>query len=127
MGSSLDDEHILSALLQSDDELVGEDSDSEISDHVSEDDVQSDTEEAFIDEVHEVQPTSSGSEILDEQNVIEQPGSSLASNRILTLPQRTIRGKNKHCWSTSKSTRRSRVSALNIVRSEIGRPSFKIH
>lgn len=120
MGSSLDDEHILSALLQSDDELVGEDSDSEVSDHVSEDDVQSDTEEAFIDEVHEVQPTSSGSEILDEQNVIEQPGSSLASNRILTLPQRTIRGKNKHCWSTSKSTRRSRVSALNIVRSQRG-------
>nr|ABZ85926.1 transposase [Macdunnoughia crassisigna] len=120
MGSSINDEHILSALLQSDDELVGEDSDSEISDHVSEDDVQSDTEEAFIDEVHEVQPTSSGSEILDEQNVIEQPGSSLASNRTLTLPQRTIRGKNKHCWSTSKSTRRSRVSALNIVRSQRG-------
>lgn len=53
MGSrNLDEDHILAALMcQSDDELPCEDTDSEVSDHESEDDVQSDTEEAFIDQV----------------------------------------------------------------------------
>lgn len=52
MGSSnLDEDRILASLMQSDDELPCEDTDSEVGDHESEDDVQSDTKEAFIDDL----------------------------------------------------------------------------
>lgn len=86
MGSrNLDEDSILAALLKSDNELPSEDNDSE----------------DFRDEVQEKQPMPSGNE---EQSIVKQPVSKSASNRILALPQRTIRGKNKHCSSTSKST-----------------------
>lgn len=48
MGSSnLDEDRILASLMQSDDELPCEDTDCEVGDHESEDDVQSDTKESF--------------------------------------------------------------------------------
>lgn len=54
MGSSnLDEDRILASLMQSDDELPCDDTDCEVGDHESEDDVQSDPEEAFIDDVEE--------------------------------------------------------------------------
>ena len=103
MGSrSLDEDHILAALMQNDDELPCENTDSEVADHESKDDVQSDTEEAFTEEVQEDQPTPSGSAILDEQSSTEQPGSTSAFRRVVALRQRIIRGRNRHCWSTSK-------------------------
>lgn len=121
MGSSnLNEDRILASLMQSDDELPCEDTDSEVGDHESEDDVQSDTEEAFIDVLEEEQPTSSENIIQDESSTTEQPISTSVSRRIVTLRQRTIRGKNRHCWSTSKATRRGRVSAVNIVRAQRG-------
>lgn len=121
MGSTNLDEHaILAALMQSDDELPCEDTDSEVADHESEDEVQSDTEEGFVDEIQEEQPTPSGSNILEEQSSTEQPVSTSAPRRIVALQQRTVRGRNKYCWSTSKATRRGRVSAVNIVRTQRG-------
>ncbi|CAF4755579.1 unnamed protein product [Pieris macdunnoughi] len=116
MGSTNLNEHeILAALIQSDDELPCEDTDSEEADHQSEDEVQSDTEEGFVDEIQEEQPTPSGSNILEEQSNTEQPVSTSAFRRIVALQQRTVRGRNKYCWSTSKPTRRGRVSAVNVV------------
>lgn len=120
MGSRvLDEERILSALLENDDDSVCEGTDSEIENHESEDDVQSDLEEAFIAEASEDEAGLSGNEPLGEER-IQEPAPSLASNRIISLSQRTIRGKNKYCWSTSKAPRRSRVAALNIVRCQRG-------
>lgn len=121
MGSrNLDDDRILSALLEDDNRSTCEDTDSELEDHESEDDVQSDSEEAFIDEEREEELVPPENEITGEQNIIQQAASSSASNRILSLPGRIIRGKNRHCWSTSKPTRRSRVPAQNIVRCQRG-------
>lgn len=70
--------------------LSCEDTDSKVADHDSEDEVQSDTEEGFVDEIQEEQPTPSGSNILEEQSSTEQPVSTSAFRRIVALQQRTI-------------------------------------
>lgn len=102
----LDEDHILSALLESDEESPCPDTDSEIEDHESEDDVQSDEEEGLADEVREeVSATPYEMDGIEEEDS-GQATLSTASRRLITLPQRTIRGKNRHCWSTSKSSRR---------------------
>ncbi|CAF4935650.1 unnamed protein product [Pieris macdunnoughi] len=56
----------------------------------------------------------------EEQSNTEQPVSTSAFRRIVALQQRTVRGKNKYCWSTSKPTWRGRVSAVNVVRTQRG-------
>lgn len=115
----LGEDQILSALLESDEDPCP-DTDSETEVHESEDDVQNDEEDGFADEVREeVSAVPCEMDCIEE----EDPGQatvSTASRRLITLPQRTIRGKNRHCWSTSKSSRRGRVSAQNIVRTQRG-------
>lgn len=73
---NLEEDRILAALLESDDELICEDIDSEAENHESEDDVQSDIEEAFVDEEREEEPTPGENEPLGKER-IEQPASSL--------------------------------------------------
>ncbi|CAK1589288.1 unnamed protein product [Parnassius mnemosyne] len=117
---NLDEDHILAALLDSDEEPPYADTDSEVEDHESEDDIQSDEEEDFVDEVREEEAATSFEIDPMGEESSDQGTPSTASRRIITPSRRTIRGKNKHCWSTSKSSRRGRVSAQNIVRSQRG-------
>lgn len=114
---NLQDESILAALLESDEDLSSADTDSELEDHLSEDDVQSDVEEAFVDEERDQESIASS---LPPEGNAEQVPPTTASRRLITVSRPSIRGKNKHCWSTTKASRRGRISALNIIRSQRG-------
>ncbi|XP_055920499.1 piggyBac transposable element-derived protein 4-like [Eupeodes corollae] len=104
----LEDEEIVSILNQ-EDEFSNDGSDSEIEDHVIEDDVQSETDDEYVDEVIE--------ENLDETSTSEHRGHD---HRIIIPAQRVIRGKNRHVWATCKGQNHGRTSAINIVRSNRG-------
>lgn len=115
---------------KSDDEtqFSGEDSDVEEEDHLSEDDVQSDEEEGY----HELINTEAVnvSAISLNENADPSPSGSPEVPAVAVLPRhdrrivipskRVLKGKNKHCWTTSKAERRARTSAMNIVRSARG-------
>lgn len=98
------------SLLNEEDVSVDDGSDSELEDHVSEDNVQSDTDDEYIDEVID--------ENLDDTST---PPENLGhDHRIVVPPHRVIRGTNRHVWATSKGQSSGRASAINIIRSNRG-------
>lgn len=88
---------------------------SECEDNLLEDDVQSDTEDEFVDEAVDI-PDVSVEDYSDSTTDQVSPSDS----RIIIPSQRTLRGKNKHCWATRKGQSHGRTSAINIVRSARG-------
>lgn len=112
------------SLLNQEDEDVGserEESDIEIEDHVSEDDVQSDFEDEYMDnEEPEESNNVPESEDLSQTVSSASPESPMQDRRIITPQGRVIRGKNQHCWSTVKGRTHGRTSAINIIRTNRG-------
>lgn len=123
---ALTDDEICRFMTEEEDNEHGErqESDSESEDHVTEDDVQSDFEDEFIDD--DIQEGSNNTQNEDDITppVSSEPtGSSETSRRdrrIIVPDCRVIRGKNQHCWSTTKGQNRGRISAINIVRTSRG-------
>lgn len=89
------------------DEVIEHGSNSATEHHINEDNVQSDSEDDYIDE-ESVNDTSTTFENLSHDY------------RIVIPPQRVIRGKNRHVWDTSKGQTCGRTAAINIVRSNRG-------
>jgi hypothetical protein len=98
-------------------------SDSETEDNLLVDDVESDYQDEPVNEEPEhVSSSSSDGEGPHENPSNANPPStrqhegSSASSNIITLSQSSIRGKNRHTWSTRKGQTSSRTSVINIVR-----------
>ncbi|XP_022816600.1 uncharacterized protein LOC111349639 [Spodoptera litura] len=92
--------------------------DSEIEDHVSDEDVQDDVEEGYIEDEtiensRDIRAEESVSSFVPENS--ESLEQSSSDRRILVPARRTLKGKNQHCWSTSKGESRGRTTAINIV------------
>ncbi|CAB3232682.1 unnamed protein product [Arctia plantaginis] len=99
------------------------DSDSEQEDCLVEDDVRSDNEDAMVDFIEDTSPTSRQDDPENHVASLESTNlevTSSTSHRIITLPQRSIRGKNNHVWSTTKGRTTGRTSAINIIRTNRG-------
>lgn len=111
------------SILENDDDSSPQDSDSDEDDCVSQDDVRSDVEDAMVDFIEETgslnnQEDSETSVVSPESSNVEVTPST--SCRVITLPQSSIRGKNRHIWSTAKGRSTARTSAINIVRTNRG-------
>lgn len=98
------------SLLNREDESADDSSDTGIEDHVSEDDIQSDTDVEYIDEIID-------ENLNDTSTPLENPTND---HRIITAPHRVNRGKNRHVWATCKGQSSGRTSTINIVRSNRG-------
>jgi hypothetical protein len=85
-------------------------------DHLSEDDVQSDVEDEYIEE----ESIDASNENVLQPGSPEPSGSSERDQRIIVPSSRVIRGKNRYCWSTTKDRTHGRTSAINIVRTARG-------
>jgi hypothetical protein len=85
-------------------------------DHLSEDDVQSDVEDEYIEE----DSIDAANENVLQPGSPEPSGSSERDQRIIVPSSRVIRGKNRCCWSTTKGRTHGRTSAINIVRTTRG-------
>lgn len=117
---TLVEEEIVTILNREDNGDEPLESDSEIDDHLSEDDVQSDYEDEFIDSL-----------ISDEEDWSHSSPSALPEHpgferdcRIIVPTKRVMRGKNKHCWSTSKGQSHRRTTGINITRATRGPTSM---
>ncbi|CAK1595083.1 unnamed protein product [Parnassius mnemosyne] len=98
----------------SDDNFSGDDS--EIEDHVSNEDAQDDVAEGYIEDesiAEELVPSF----VPENSKTLE---SSSSDHRILVPARRTLKGKNQHCWSTSKGESRGGTTARNIVHTSRG-------
>lgn len=107
------------SLLGRDDDNDGDvplESDSEIEDHLSEENVQSDIEDEYVVESNNPPSEDESPEPVSS----EPPESSERDSRIIVPAGRVIRGKNRHCWSTTKGRSHGRTSAVNIVRTNRG-------
>lgn len=119
---ALDDNQIEKILENSEDEIPSE-SDSEVEDDLNQDDVQSDTEDELVDEVaaEVIDSTSQELQVPSSPSCLpNQDSTSNLDSRIIIPTQRTLRGKNKHCWSTIKGQNRGRTANINIVRTSRG-------
>ncbi|GBP44067.1 hypothetical protein EVAR_85221_1 [Eumeta japonica] len=116
---ALRDEEIEQYLLENEVDSL-RDSDSELENQLFEDDVQSDTEDELVDEI--VEPSDCPSDVSESNQSAASNTNVIPSMdaRIVTPSQRTLRGKNKYCWATSKGQSRGRTSAINIVRTARG-------
>ncbi|CAB3255270.1 unnamed protein product [Arctia plantaginis] len=113
----------IASMLENDDDYSPLDSDSEQEDCLVEDDVRSDNEDAMVDFIEDTSPTSRQDDPENHVASLESTNlevTSSTSHRIITLPQRSIRGKNNHVWSTTKGRTTGRTSAINIIRTNRG-------
>lgn len=118
----LEEREIISFLSQ-EDESPDDGSDSEMEDHVSEDDFQSDTDDEYIDDVIDESLNTStppDDTSTSPNDTSTPPENTVHDHRIVIPPHRVIRGKNRHVWSTSKGQSSRRTSAINIVRCNRG-------
>lgn len=102
-------------------------SDSELEDHLSEDDVQSDFEDDFVDcqNVEKLENNQNEEDLLALQTSAPPETSTPSETserdaRIIVGNQRVRTGKNRHCWSTNKDRAHERTSAVNIIRTARG-------
>lgn len=111
-------EDLIVSLLNADDEIASDGSDTGLDDHVSGDDVQSDMEDEILDVAVDDE------EVDDEEE--EEPSASSSSSlrkkdhRIILSTKKVLRGKNKHCWATSKGKKHIQTAAINIIRTNRG-------
>lgn len=113
----MEEREIISFLSQ-EDESPDDGSDSEMEDHVSEDDFQSDTDDEYIDDVIDESlniSTPPDDTSTSPNDTSTPPENTVHDHRIVIPPHRVIRGKNRHVWSTSKGQSSRRTSAINIV------------
>lgn len=113
----------IASMLENDDDYSPLDSDSEQEDCLVEDDVRSDNEDAMVDFIEDTSPTSRQDDPENHVASLESTNlevTSSTSHRIITLPQRSLRGKNNHVWSTTKGRTTGRTSAINIIRTNRG-------
>nr|ADV17599.1 transposase [Agrotis ipsilon] len=110
----------IATILENDDDYSPLDSDSEAEDRVVEDDVWSDNEDAMIDYVEDTSRQEDPDNNIASQESANLEVTSLTSHRIISLPQRSICGKNNHVWSTTKGRTTGRTSAINIIRTNRG-------
>ncbi|XP_045763663.1 piggyBac transposable element-derived protein 4-like [Maniola jurtina] len=109
----------IALILEQDEDYSPQDTDSEEEDCVSEDDVRSDFEDDVVDVIENTTPEDrleepEQTDPSSESHQLEVTPSS--SRRIITLSQRSIRGKNNNIWATVKGRSTGRTSAINIVR-----------
>lgn len=113
----------IAAILENEDDYSPHDTDSEMEDCVTQDDVRSDVEDEMVDNIgNGTSPASrhEDPETPDPSSEASNLEVTLSSHRIITLPQRSIRGKNNHIWSTTKGQSSGRTAAINIVRTNRG-------
>ncbi|GBP63866.1 PiggyBac transposable element-derived protein 4 [Eumeta japonica] len=115
---ALRDEEIEQYLLENEVDSL-RDSDSELENQLLKM-MQSDTEDELVDEI--VEPSDCPSDVSESNQSAASNTNVIPSMdaRIVTPSQRTLRGKNKYCWATSKGQSRGRTSAINIVRTARG-------
>lgn len=102
-------------LLMENEEVISSECESDCEDFLLEADVQSDTEDEFIDDAEDV-PDSSG----EEQSASGSNLTSSSDARIIIPHKRKLRGRNKHCWTTIKAKSHGKIPVINIVRTNRG-------
>ncbi|XP_045497914.1 uncharacterized protein LOC123695987 [Colias croceus] len=118
---ALSDDTIARLLLEEDDtNSLPASSDGENEDFMEVDDVESDQqyEPSDQEDSQQIRHGSSPSHSRDHETDSQSPADLLeetTSSCILTLPQSTIRSRNRHVWATSKGRTSGRTTAINIV------------
>lgn len=95
-------------------------SDSELEDHLNEDDVQSDLEGEVFDHQNAEEENQASCEALPVLATVSVPLKTSAPIEryvhIIVPTQPVMRGKNMYCWSTSKGQTHGKTSSVNIIR-----------